>query len=199
MERFNPVTADQKLALRDKLMLPMDKSIVLHVGHVKRSRNVQTLLPLQALPSIQVVVLGSTTTEIDSSLLDRLVEAGMIVRTDYVPKIEEYYQAADCYVFPTLDPTAAIELPLSVLEAMSTNLPVVTTRFGGLTSFFASGNGYCFIERLTPSELCQTVSRVLSQDGVRTRDLVAHWSWPAVVSRLVRLYGELVSCARIEV
>ena len=44
--------------------------------------------------------------------------AGIIVVTEYLPSIEEYFHAADCYVFPTINQRAAIQVPLGVLEAL---------------------------------------------------------------------------------
>ena len=35
-------------------------------------------------------------------------------------------------MFSTVDPKACIETPLSVLEALSCNIPVITTKFGSL-------------------------------------------------------------------
>ena len=57
---------------------------------------------------------------------------------------EELYQLSDAYLFPVLDPSGAIEMPLSVLEAMACGVPVLTTPFGDLQQRFPSGSGVVF-------------------------------------------------------
>lgn len=59
---------------------------------------------------------------------------------------------ADCYLFPVRDDIASIDLPLSVLEAMSCNLPFITTRFGGLDEVFEEGEGLFFLDNETSLE-----------------------------------------------
>ena len=49
---------------------------------------------------------------------------------------------SDLYVFPVVNNTEAIDMPLSVLEAMSCSLPVISTRFGGLVDYFEEDTGF---------------------------------------------------------
>jgi len=145
VERFIPVSDSSKKVLRQELGLPLDKIIVLHVGHLKEDRSLTELLKAQIHPDIQVVVIGSTTTKQSDELVRQLETANCIVIRRYQPKIETYYQSADCYVFPTMDHKAAVQIPLSILEAMATNLPIITTRFGGLPDFFPEVKGFTYV------------------------------------------------------
>jgi len=63
----------------------------------------------------------------------------------YIKKIEEIYQLSDCYIFPITFEGGGISILLSVLEAMACNLPVVTTKFGGLPAIFKGGDLYLLI------------------------------------------------------
>ena len=63
------------------------------------------------------------------------------MRTEYITHLEEIYALSDCYVFPTTDRRYCVEMPLSVLEAMSCNLPMLTTRFGALPGVFEEASG----------------------------------------------------------
>lgn len=193
LSRFRPVSLEQRFDLKRKLAFPADQRIVLHVGHVKPNRNLDALVPVQKLSGVQVVVLGSTTTHLDSALSARLSDEGVIVRVGYVRNVEEYYQAADCYVFPIVDPEGAIEVPLSVLEAMATNLPVVATDFGGLPDFFGSQNGLLLIKDTAFCEWHQAVRTALDLTNATTRELVSDWAWGRVAAKLLHTYSELLS------
>jgi glycosyltransferase involved in cell wall biosynthesis len=82
-------------------------------------------------------------------------------------------------------------LPLSVLEAMSCNLPVVTTRFGALPRAVESGDGVIFVE--SRDELVKGVESIQdSHTEVNTRDKVLCYSWENIEVRLEEIYRALV-------
>ncbi|MGB9880592.1 MAG: glycosyltransferase, partial [Anaerolineae bacterium] len=80
--------------------------------------------------------------------------------------------------------TAAIEMPLSVLEAMSCNLSVITTPFGGLPDFFSEGKGLLYWNGETP--LADKINAALSMPCA-TRELVEPYTWAATAQALVGL------------
>ena len=193
VQRFSPVTGADKVVLRSELGLPANRYVVLHVGHIKEDRNLRLLCALQREGSLQVVIVGSTATRVEEPLLMDLRDSGCIVNIGFAPKIEQYYQAADCYVFPTTHTQAAIQIPLSILEAMATNLPVVSTSFGGLKDFFTSGEGLTFVDRSEMGNLTAIVLRAVKCESVRTRANVMGFAWEVVAQRLIRLYVDLLN------
>lgn len=135
-----------KTRLREKYSVPPDKRVLLHVGHIKSSRNIRWLLEIkQALPELEVILIGSTATQQDAVLGEELERVGVRVLRDYLPNIHEIYQLADVYCFPVTLETAAMETPLSVLEAMATNLPIITTPFGRLPEQFENDSSYRYV------------------------------------------------------
>jgi glycosyltransferase involved in cell wall biosynthesis len=139
-KKFVPLPDDQSRdELRRKLGLPLDKFLILHVGHINGGRNLEALVSLQA-EERQVIVIGSSSTSSvayrDETLKQALLGAGIMIRESYVERIEEVYQSADLYVFPVVRDIGCIALPLSVLEARACGLPVLTSDFGGLRELF---------------------------------------------------------------
>ena len=160
------------------------------MGHLKQDRNIQQLVTLQQDGRIHVVVVGSTTTEQSRSQVDALTRAGCTVVDEYIPRIEEYYQAADCYVFPTLDERAAIQVPLSILEALAVSLPVVTTDFGGLKDTFENHNlPLRYVDESEFPMLAEIVVRHVESRPTSSTSL-SFLDWANVAKRLVTVYDE---------
>jgi len=183
LEKFTPASKELKEKLRNKYAIPINKYIVLHVGHINRNRNMQFMQDIQSLDGSQAVVVGSTTYPEDLDLIRDIQAKGVITITGYIEKIEELYQCADCYVFPVFSEGACIEIPLSILEAMACNLPVVSTRFGGLGNFINEGNGLFYVN--AEDEIMAKIQFAKNSDNSRTRNMVEKFAWQNVVQEIV--------------
>lgn len=199
IRRFNPVSEQNKSVLRLKYDLPEDAYIVLHVGQITHDRELNKLIPIQASGKYQVIVIGARTIPQDNDIIDELERAGCIVRTSFIEHIEEVYQLADVYVFPGSDHSSsekvpldapAIEIPLSVLEAMACNLPVISGHFGGLSNLFNKNNGLVFAD--TSDEILKQLDRVRKMPEVNTRKQVLQFSWVKLSEELVDIYKGLL-------
>jgi len=188
IERFTPVTPSRKRELRRRYEFDEEELIVLHVGHIREGRNLRALEPIQDKGS-QLLIAGSTFVAHDSHLHDDLKTRGIRLLTGYNDHIEEIYQLADWYVFPTISEKACISQPLSVLEAMACNLPVVSTRFGGLPDLFPSEGGGLFYADST-SEIATKTEYLrdnLRHIHPRTREMVERYSWERSIQEILRL------------
>jgi len=191
--KFSPVSHGEKLALRKKMGIDEDKFVLLHVGHLSKVRNIQAFEKLTSEKS-QVLIVGSTYMGVDEALCQSLTRKGCKILKGYHPNINEIYALSDCYVFP-VEKTNSIFMPLSVLEAMSCNLPVITTRFDGLTSAFIQGGGMFFEDE--PGRYPEIISRVINDHGqIRTRDAVMKFSWENIAEEMVKCYASLDAAAR---
>ena len=131
------------------------------------------------MPNLHAVVVASTSTVQDEQVKQDLVAAGVTVLDQYVPAVEEIYRLSDAYAFLAQEPTAAIEMPLSVLEAMATNLPVVCTPYGGLPDTFVAGQGLHYWTGA--DDLTSVVGTVLASPA-GTRSLVEGMTWEAAAA-----------------
>jgi glycosyltransferase involved in cell wall biosynthesis len=183
LQKFNPVDEITKKTLRKKYGFPDDKSIVLHVGHINRNRNTHFLDQIQPLDEVQAVVVGSSTYPEDVNLVEDLKGKGVIIITDYLEKIEELYQCADCYLFPVFSDGACIEVPLSVFEAMACNIPIVTTKYGDLPNLIKEQGGFMYAE--TTGEIIAKVKSLKRNGDPNTRELVEHFAWTNVVKNIL--------------
>ncbi|MEX0683795.1 MAG: glycosyltransferase [Dehalococcoidia bacterium] len=180
--RFQPVDDPKKAELRGKWSLPADDYLVLHVGHIKPGRNVELLMGCRKVGT-PVVVSGKSMGQ-DAGLRKRLEAAGVILIDTYVRDIEEIYQACDAYLFPVRDEDSAMEFPLSVLEAMACNLPVVAYPYGGLTMALEPGDGLVFVES---DEAMVAAIESVRRIPVSTRAKAEPYTWEHVAFRMLEL------------
>ena len=205
-ERFKPISSAGKENLRKKYGIPLNKFVILHVGHITPWRGLEIFRELAKDPRYHVLLVASTSWVAPyASVLESLQAAGCSVITDFVESTEEIYQLADCYLFPGSESgktnlplifprkrhVPSIEVPLSVLEAMACNLPTITSRFGGLPDLFQEGNGYYFINRdAEASEQLQEI--VETMDEVKTRQMVSNYSWNHISNQVMEIYTGLL-------
>jgi glycosyltransferase involved in cell wall biosynthesis len=186
---FKPVSPEIRAQLKSKYDFPRDRYVLLHVGHIKESRNLEVLLRYRDWgPDVQPVVKAG---ELDPSWALRLRMAGIIVVDEYFSDVHELYQASDCYFFPVNSPTGAVDIPLSVIEACACNLPVLTTRFGALAETIREGNGFYYYDRV--SEITEKLAAIrLSRSETAAK--VREFSWEKVFR--AHLYPQMQSLVR---
>lgn len=182
-ERFFPVTPKEKGNLRKKYGLKLESFILLHVGHLNSERNLNLLERIQKKGIGQVLFIGSSSTERDGGVTKGLKASGVHMIIDYIENIEEVYRLSDCYLFPVNSANASIEIPLSVLEAMATNLPVVTTRFGGLPDLFQEGGGFFYAG--DEGEFVKKIGESRNIHSIKTREMVLPYSWKNVAKTIL--------------
>lgn len=191
VETFHPIGPEARHQLRAKYGFNRNSFVLLHVGHLAPSRNLAVLEQVAShLNHVEVVLVSSTSTRADENLRQQLQNAGVTVVDRFLPQVEEIYQLSDAYVFPVLAGSGAMELPLSVLEALACGIPVLSTRFGPIEKCFGTSRYVHFFED-TPS-LC----RVLEEweharpDPAAVRETVIPFAWDKVFDAfLVQLHG----------
>ena len=198
--RFSPASRDGKSTLREKWGISYNDFVVLHVGHIRRNRNLEVFKQLQEIPGLQVVIVGGTTNPADEALKGELISAGCLVFHRYINDISELYKMADLYVFPTkyrhdrlpqsYDEIGAVDMPLSVIEAMSCNLPVITSRFGALQRLFQPGDGLHYAKDET--DIIAKVKNYSFKNVCETRQKVLPYDWNRIAVRIELEYQDLI-------
>lgn len=194
ISRFHGVSQEEKTALRKKYGLLCAVPLVLHVGHITTGRNLEALFPPEPVKApYKILVVASPLFRADTSVLKLLIKNDSIIIRRYLPNIDELYQASDICVFPTINPSSSIAAPLSVFEAMATNIPVITSRFGALPEYFNEGEGLSYVD--DPSEIYEKIRESVLNIGkapVKTREKVMSHTWEIASRELIKIYNEVL-------
>jgi len=96
-------------------------------------------------------------------------------------------------------PSRYENFPLSLLEAMSCAVPVVTTRVGGIPEMVAAGETGLLVAPGDPEALAAALRRLVGDPALARRlgdagrrAIETTYSWEAVATRIVDLYGEVL-------
>jgi glycosyltransferase involved in cell wall biosynthesis/peptidoglycan/xylan/chitin deacetylase (PgdA/CDA1 family) len=189
--RFRPPIPGERTALRQRWGIPDADTVLLHVGHLQSGRNLLALEPLASRPATTVIVVGSSRTGPGSdALVQRLSAHGIRVLAGFQPAIEELYRLADCYLFPVRSSDEAIALPLSVLEALASGVPVVCTPFGALPERLKAAHGIEFAS--SNGAFAAAVERLVATRPP-TRGVAEKFSWNAAADQLLAHLEPLLS------
>lgn len=203
--RFLPPTPEQRRALKAQWGLPLDRPVVLHVGHVRENRNLDNLIEAQRSGRYQVWIVGSESESQPGRYRTRLEAAGCRFHTQFVSAIEQVYQAADVYVFTVkavpegkfpayLFQVGSIDLPLSILEAMACALPVVSTRHDAVEHFIGAVSGLRYFDGSATN--CLRQLDALNGAGVATRATAERFDLARVREQLAAFYNSLAAHRR---
>jgi len=193
IDRFKPENSqERKILTRRQLGLDERRFTVLHIGHLERGRNTELLSDVVKL-GYQGVLVATTSTKPNLTLQAKLEKDGVVVIRKYFKNIEDVYRIADCYVFPTLNSRNAVSIPLSVLEAMACDLPVISTHFGGLPRMFSEGDGLLYAG--TKEKFLECIKSIEKGEigKIATREKVSKYSWHYVAQLFDMYLREVLS------
>lgn len=109
------------------------------------------------------------------------------------------YRRGDVFVSPTYSEGFSN----TILEAMASGLPIVSTRAIGVVDCLENERDSLLVEPQNTPELAQAIARILDDDILRRRlacralaDVRRLYSWAAVGRQITRVYAEVVTCPR---
>jgi glycosyltransferase involved in cell wall biosynthesis len=174
LAKFKPAEDAQAVAaLRAELGLAPEAKVMLHIGPLNANRNHELLMRVQRETDWQVLVIGSETAPCVPAVEQALRDSGVLVLRRYLPEVQLVYALAEVYVFPVEDPGGSIEFPLTVLEAMACDRPVLSTRFLALPEYLHEGPALRWFSGF--DELMAKLPLVLGQVGNRAQAEAFGW------------------------
>jgi glycosyltransferase involved in cell wall biosynthesis len=200
--RFLPATHERKMALRRKLGLSPEATIVIYTGRLVSYKGLPLLLCVwrdicQKHKDVFLLLVGTgglgiqnCEDELKSYTRENNLEQKVLF-TGSVQNVPDYLQAADIFAFPTEEDA----FPSSLIEAMACALPVVTTPVGAIKSIVKDGQNGMVIQPGDHQQLLEALDRLiretraaaqLGQSGLET--VQAHYSTEIVTKEYLSLF-----------
>jgi glycosyltransferase involved in cell wall biosynthesis len=183
---------------------------ILSVGRLAAKKGLHHLLDalalvVQDLPGVRLTVVGDGPIRPDLEaqaarlgISDRVSFLGMLPNEDLPAR----FAAADLFVVPSIiDETGDREgLPVSILEAAASGVPVVASDVGGISDFVEDGVTGLLVRPGDATVLADAIQRLASDGGlVRTMVIAARarvedgFSWDSVSDRFDTIYRRLLA------
>jgi alpha-maltose-1-phosphate synthase len=198
-----PPTATEIDAVINKFKLRIDHPILLFIGNHTKNKGLDTVMQVaNQLSSPCTVIIGGKLLTPDEPQQwqeqfppNKLVD---IVFTDYLTTVEQraLYKLSNILLFPSLADT----LPLTIVEAMASNLPVIAYDVGGISYQLQDGCGILIkmsdftgfltaVEQLISNPTLQT--KIATNAKQRQSEI---FSWKKTAETTIDVYKQIIDC-----
>jgi len=212
LNKFAPPTEDERARLRNDLLeqfqWPHDALIALFVGAIEPRKGIDALARAwpdvaRRVPRARLLLVGprdGARAETAAQFEDDLRNAGVAetaALAGFSDRPEDYYRAADLFVFPS----RGEGLPSALIEAHAAGLPSVATHITGIIEdIIDEGKTGLIVPQDDPAQLSRALVALLEDDARRLRmGLAARaraeqcFSIDHVARQYVDLYAKLIS------
>ncbi|CAH1669300.1 Glycosyltransferase involved in cell wall biosynthesis [Hyphomicrobiales bacterium] len=190
--------APARIASSRRALEPCDGITALFLGSICVRKGAHLLLNYWARSGIKgrLVLAGAMEPAIKDKCAHLLSRDDVVV-FDYSREVGALYQAADVFLFPTLEEGS----PLVVYEACGAGLPVVTTKMGAGSIVRPDCEGEV-IDPYDGDAWIAAIRRLAGDDGLRRRmsraagERAQSYIWPAVADRRRRQFVDILAGGR---
>lgn len=176
-----------------------DSCTVLFVGSLTKRKGIKYLLmAIAEIKDARLIIVGDGP-ERDNlirlaenlRIKDRVTFAGSVSHE----KLPTYYSHASVFVLPSIREA----FPLSILEAMACNLPVIATNTSGMPEVVKDGYNGFLVEPKNIMQLTDKIKLILSDNGMRKRMghnarkfVEKNYSWDVVADKTIKVYMDIL-------
>lgn len=177
LERFNPeVAAKTRDEIRHKHGFAESDFVCLFTAAGGSRKGLAELLRSLSLiknAAIKLLIVGRTNEASLQQMLETHSLEKRVVYAGFQRKIEQYYGAADCFVFPSKYDAAANV----VCEALATGNPVITTQTNGSSELVVSGrNGFVIPKASDYNAVREHLETLFCCDSGKKKEIHQHAS-----------------------
>jgi len=194
VEIYAPARASKKRNNRDV--------VITHISNFRPVKRIQDIvhalnIVVKQAPDAKLLLVGDgPERHAIERLIDKLGLKHNIMLTGYRSDISNVLKCSDIVVLSSETESA----PLTLLEGMSTGLPVIATRVGGIPEIVEDGLNGFLVEPKHPEALAQKILELNSNEKLRERigadarkRVLEKYTAAKIVSRYVEVYENVAS------
>lgn len=190
--------AEKRKIIRQRHGIPETAKLLLSVGEVNENKNhgvvIEALSKLD-LEDVYYIICGQGPMMDERKALAQKLGLGeRVVFAGYRNDVPDYYQAADIFVFPSFREG----LPVSVMEAMASGLPVICSNIRGCTDLVEDGTNGFLINKDDVRSLSSVIGRLLEEKtlcsnfGEASQKLIKGFCIETVIEKMKALYNPVL-------
>jgi len=188
---------DKKMEYRKNHDLPEDKKVILFRGRFNYVKGIIEYSEAAAILSrlrddVYFLALGDGPLKpLVIKIFERYINGRVMSWVPY-DRVHELYIASDIYVLPSRWEA----LPITLLESIAAGLVIVATNIGGIPDVLDRyPSKFLIYPPTTKSVLCGIIDAleiVKEKTFVKNHDVLKHYEWNGIASKIVRLYTYLL-------
>lgn len=200
-----------KNELKQKYQLPADKVLVFFCGRLVRRKGLITLFKAWKQITLTtdkavLVIIGSGSNQPDSieneiSIIikeEELEKSTIFLGNKEKEEVAELLKIADVFVYPSIHPEGRA---VSVLEAMSCNVPVVVTEIGGLKEIVTNEINGILVKKEDIKELSSALLKLINDKQLRIefgnnarKEIIRNYSLSKSIKEMEKIIISIEKC-----
>ena len=166
LNKFRPVLSEEKLSLREEYGFNVEDVILVYVGELSYRKHQDVLIRameslVKKIPNAKLLLVGMGPKEDEYiNLINELKVNESIKLMGYRSDVDKIMMLSDICVSSSRQEG----LPVNIIEAMATSLPLVVSNCRGNRDLIVDGTNGFIIENDTPEEYVDKIIKLLSEE-----------------------------------
>jgi len=169
--------------IRKELGIPLNAKVILSVGEVNKNKNhkvgIEALAKLKDKNTYYVICGRGPLMETHKELAQSLGVSDRVILTGYRTDVADFYKMADVFLFPSFREG----LPVAVMEAMASGLPVIATRIRGSSDLVQQGNLF------EPTDVDGIAKAIKNNMFAQDKNYIGEFDIHVIADYMKKIYG----------
>lgn len=184
--------------IRNKLGIPESKIILMSVGELTKRKNHMVMIEaLARLKEYDILYVICGDGPLKAQLRAKAEELGVRDRLKLLgfrKDIAELHKAADIFVFPSLQEG----LPVALMEAMASGLPIVASKIRGNEDLISNNQGGYLVNPMDSEQVAKAIEKMIQNPKKREKmekrnlEIITKYGQETVLQKMDEFFDEIV-------
>lgn len=184
--------------IRNKLGIPESKIILMSVGELTKRKNHMVMIEaLARLKEYDILYVICGDGPLKAQLRAKAEELGVRDRLKLLgfrKDIAELHKAADIFVFPSLQEG----LPVALMEAMASGLPIVASKIRGNEDLISNNQGGYLVNPTDSEQVAKAIEKMIQNPKKREKmekrnlEIITKYGQETVLQKMDEFFDEIV-------